>query len=78
MRHGWAESWAPQLGQFVEMAQYLPSIPEELVTPHLSAEQKVVYRGIDKVSIGGMRNQFQQMFPGMGQPIGDVDMGENP
>lgn len=78
LERGWDQSWAPQLSQFVQMEQYLPSIPEEFVTPHLTAEQKVVYRGIDKMSMGGMQNGFQQMFPGMGQPIGDVDMGEDP
>ena len=49
------QSWSPPLSQFINMdgANYLPQLPDVLVLPHLTAEQKEAWRSVQKVTFGG-------------------------
>jgi hypothetical protein len=69
----WNEDWAPQLEIFVHMGEYVPQIPDEYVIPHLTAEQKKLWNGLQKVSFGRGVNFGQDLFPG---GVGDIDLSE--
>jgi hypothetical protein len=45
----WREGWEQWLMLWQYGGQYYPQIPDALVTPHLSDEQKTVWRGLQKV-----------------------------
>jgi hypothetical protein len=69
----WSEDWAPQLEIFVHMGEYVPQIPDEYVIPHLTAEQKKLWNGLQKVSFGRGVNFGQDLFPG---GVDDIDLSE--
>jgi hypothetical protein len=59
----WDESWAPPLEIFVRMSEYVPVMPDEAITPHLTPEQRQLWAGLQKVSFGGGVNFGQELFP---------------
>jgi hypothetical protein len=67
----WDENWAPPLETFVQMSQYMPAIPDEFVTPHLSDEQKRIWSGLQKVSFGRENFGMMDVFGG-GAVIDDI------
>jgi hypothetical protein len=48
----WQDSWEKWSLMTIYGGQYLPQIPDECVVPHLNAEQKKVWNGIQKVDFG--------------------------
>jgi len=62
----WKDDWEQwQLVNQV-VGQYLPSVPDQFVTPHLNPEQQTVWRGLQKISMSpwGNRNGRQQADDG--------------
>jgi hypothetical protein len=53
-------SWQPEWEHWLFMhqfdGQYLPQVPDQPVVPHLSAEQRVVWQGLQKVTINSWHN----------------------
>lgn len=68
----WDENWAPPVEAFIHMNEYVPSIPDEYVTPHLTEEQKKIWNGLQKVSFGRHNFGFNQFFNDAG--IDDIDL----
>jgi hypothetical protein len=59
----WDEAWAPPLEIFVRMSEYVPVVPDEAITPHLTPEQRQLWAGLQKVSFAGGVNFGQELFP---------------
>ncbi len=70
----WRENWAPAPEAFMHMGDYVPAIPDEYVTPHLSVEQRALWNGLQKVHFQGA-GVAQAIFP-RGVVIDDVDLNE--
>lgn len=68
----WDENWAPPLDSFVHMGEYMPSIPDEYVAPHLSDEQKQIWNGLQKISFGRENFENMDVFGGVG--LDDIDL----
>lgn len=62
----WRADWEQWLQMWQYAGQYYPQIPDPHVTPHLTAEQKTVWRGLQKVSFSSWGGEFQR-------PAGDDD-----
>jgi len=71
----WDDVWAPQIESLTHMGNYLPAIPDERVTPHLSDQQITLWQGIQKVSFGHHFAANVQWIDG-GQIIDDIDLDE--
>ncbi len=50
----WQGDWEHWLMLHHYGGQYLPQIPEQHVVPHLNEEQKSVWRGVQKIGVGGI------------------------
>jgi hypothetical protein len=62
----WKDEWDQwQLVNQV-VGQYLPSVPDQFVSPHLNPEQQTVWRGLQKINMSpwGNRNGRQQADDG--------------
>jgi hypothetical protein len=59
----WDEGWAPPLEIFVRMSEYVPVVPDEAITPHLTPDQRKLWAGLQKVSFAGGVNFGQELFP---------------
>jgi len=58
----WQEKWEQWLMLSAYGPEYFPVLPDQYVTPHLDANQKTVYRDLQKIDFGvwwggGMQNQ---------------------
>lgn len=62
----WQESYERWLQIHQYGDQYFPSIPDQLVSVHLNAEQRQIWTGLQKIGIGGWGN-----FNGLGVGIAD-------
>jgi hypothetical protein len=49
----WNESWLQSLESFQYADQYMPNLPDNLVSPHLNSTQKAVWRGGQKLNYWG-------------------------
>jgi hypothetical protein len=71
----WKDDWAPPLEIFVQMANYIPAVPDEAVLPHLTAEQKALWQTVQRISVRGV--QFGGgVFGGGNEMIDDIDLNE--
>ena len=67
----WQDKWEQWLMMNSYGDQYFPVMPDQYVTPHLNAEQKSVWQGLQKIDFGGWWN-------GNGQnQVNDVWWGED-
>src|SRR5262245_34130292 len=55
-------NWQPEWEHWLSMRehqfgeQYLPQVPDQQITPHLTAEQQTVWRGLQKISFNSWQN----------------------
>ena len=57
----WQDQWEKwSLMQQVYGDRYFPVVPDQYVVPHLNAEQKTVWQGLQKVDIGYWGGQQHQ------------------
>ncbi len=50
----WKDEWDSWVQLWQYGGQYYPQVPDTFVVPHLSDEQKTVWRGLRKIGIGGV------------------------
>ena len=75
----WQENWAQWLMMWQYGGQYYPQIPDQHVTPLLTDEQKVVWRGLQRVDIsswGGEPNRQADDDWWEGKPATDKGDGK--
>jgi hypothetical protein len=53
----WQDDWERWLQMWRYSDRYYPTIPEQHLTPHLSEEQKAVWRGLQKVNVNSWSSQ---------------------
>lgn len=56
----WQEEWEQWLKMWQYAGRYFPQVPDQHVTPHLTDEQKILWRGLQKVSVNSWGSQVQR------------------
>jgi hypothetical protein len=69
----WQREWEQWIMMHQYNGQYFPQVPDQHVVPHLTAEQKVVWGGMQKIMISGWNNHRNRppdeaWWKGNGQP----------
>ncbi len=75
LREKWSNDWSPPLELFVQMSEYAPAFPDELVTEFLSPTQALQWQRVQRISARGV-NFGGGMLGGNVQPINDIDLNE--
>jgi hypothetical protein len=73
----WNEAWLQSLESYQYADQYMPNLPDNLVSPHLNATQKTVWRGGQKLNYWGaayanMNNMVMELDDPQPQPVAPV------
>ena len=69
----WSTNWAPDLEVIENYSQqYFPQIPNNTIVPHLDANQKKLWNGLQKVNFSHGHGGFHQDAT----VIDDIDLGE--
>ena len=61
-------NWQPEWEHWLSMRehqfgeQYLPQVPDQQITPHLTAEQQTVWRGLQKISFNSWQNNGRRQL----------------
>jgi hypothetical protein len=75
LRDKWSDDWSPPLELFVQMSEYAPAFPDELVMQFLNPAQTQQWQRVQRISARGV-NFGGGMLGGNVQPINDVDLNE--
>lgn len=73
LREKWSDDWAPSLEMFVHLPDYVPAVPDGLIEPHLTPQQRVLWQGVQKISARGIifgGGMFGDAVP----PIDDIEL----
>jgi hypothetical protein len=75
LHENWDAGWAPPLELFVQMTEYVAAFPDEYVTPHLTPEQRTIWKGVQRISARGVFFG-QGPFGRQSAVIDDIDIEE--
>lgn len=75
LRDKWSDEWAPALELFVQMSEYAPAFPDEIVVPFLTPPQFEQWQRVQRISARRV-NFGGGVFGNNVQPINDIDLNE--
>jgi hypothetical protein len=70
----WETSWAPSLQSLLNTGDYVPMVPDYVITPVLNDSQRRVWSGVQKVQFGGLNGWVNGMMID-DTPLEDAELG---